>query len=123
MSIPSVTTLASWASTAAILIGAYWYMEDLRREVGHTLEAQHQAFEAEADRDEQWKADETSDFDDVRLGIKGVDEKLDSMVVALATANDDLNYRMGLHVGDHTRLQDLLTLTDAQANICKWEAR
>ena len=111
---PSIGTLFSAASTVLVLMGAYWYMEDNRRELDQIRAEVQASFEAEALRDEQWLASENDDFDSVRDGIQEVEDNLQEIAVALATANDDLNYRLGLHVGDHDRVNDLLAILLAE---------
>lgn len=66
------TTLITLLPTLGLLIGAYWYAEDLRREVRETLEAQQLAFEREAERDAAWLDLDSSDHERMLLAVQGL---------------------------------------------------
>ena len=99
---PSLATLMSWASTVAILVGAYWYMEDNRREMQDIHSEIRISFEREAERDANWLETDTNQYlelrrdgVEIRNQVMEIEDALHDLVSDLATSRDDINYRMG----------------------------
>ena len=100
--------IASWATCAGLLGGGYWYVEDSRRTLGG-IHAEMQEIIADLKQyrddektgDANWLDWEQGQFDSIRAGQAGI--RSDH-----ATSQDDLNYRLGMHVEQHRRIESLL---------------
>ena len=84
----------------------------IRVEVQDTLTEVRRAFEEEARRDAQWMADEDDAFARLHDHLEELESRQLSIQSAITTANDDLNYRLGLHKGDHRLLESIIQHLD-----------
>ena len=97
-----------WAGAAAVAVGlitgAWAYMEDVKRGQSDLVDEIRHRSKIES----EWKDEDVARHEEIVRRFQATEESLALLQQSLATASDDLNYRLGMHVGDHRVLEGLI---------------
>lgn len=97
-----------WAGAAVVAVGlitgAWAYMEDVKRGQSDLADEIRHQLKIES----EWKDEDAARHEELVRRFQATEESLALLQQSLAAASDDLNYRLGMHVGDHRVLEDLI---------------
>ena len=93
--------IAAAVTIAGLVVAGILYLDNLRRQTELLHSELLEAAQDERDRDAKWMTDETADFKSIHERIDKLEAEHRDIRDAVTTSLDDLNYRLGVHAGEH----------------------
>ena len=97
----TVDRIAAIVTIGGLMVAGILYLDNLRKQTEMLHAELLAASQDEQRRDAKWMQDETADFKDIHGRIDKLEAEHRDIRDAVTTSLDDLNYRLGVHAGDH----------------------